>query len=134
MRLIIENSYNEDLKPFISDVVIPACSQILYSIVDRKYLQKFDLYINKTYNTNISTNNIIALALKNLIIENHQSNYQITINPNLFIPGINAKLYDICALINYGNSELSPYNIFDQTMEKLGSFIPTLYKKYNYGE
>ena len=134
MRLIIDNVYNENLKPFIEDIIIPCCSQILYSIIDRKYLKKFDIYFTDKYKTNIKSDNIIRLALKNLIIQNYQDNYQITINPNIFVPGINAKLYDLCALINYGNMELSPYSIFDQTMEKLGSFVPMLYRKYKFGE
>ena len=116
MRLIIDNSCNEDLKPFVEDIIIPACSQILYSILDRKYLENFDLYFTSKYKVNITSDIIIRLALKNLVIQNHQDNYQITINPNIFVPGINAKLYDLCALINYGNMELSPYSIFDETM------------------
>ena len=134
MRLIIENSYNEDLKSFINDIIIPACSQILYSIIDRKYLKHFDTYLSNKYKTNISSDHIIRIALKNLIIYNHQDNYQITINPNIFVPGINAKLYDLCALINYGNMEIHPYPIFDKAMEKLSSFVPMLYRKYKFGE
>lgn len=134
MRLIIDNVCNEDLKPFIKDIIIPSCSQILYATLDRKYLKNFDLYFTKKYRSNITSDIIIRLALKNLVIQNHQDNYQITINPNIFVPGINAKLYDLCALINYGNMELSPYSIFDETMEKLGSFVPMLYRKYKFGE
>ena len=134
MRLIIENSYNEDLEPFINDIIIPACSQIFYSIIDRKYLKNFDAYLSNKYKTNISSNHIISIALKSLIVYNHQNNYQITINPNIFVPGINAKLYDLCALINYGNMEISPYPIFDKAMEKLSSFVPMLYRKYKFGE
>lgn len=134
MRLIIENSYNEDLKSFINDIVIPACSQILYSIIDRKYLKNFDNYLSNKYKTNINSNQIISIALKSLIVYNHQDNYQITINPNIFVPGINAKLYDICALINYGNLDITGYPIFDKAMEKLSSFIPMLYREYKFGE
>lgn len=134
MRLIIENSYNEDLKPFINDIIIPACSQVLYSIVDRKYLKNFDKYLSNKYKTNINSNHIISIALKSLMIYNHQDNYQITINPNIFVPGINAKLYDICALINYGNLDITGYPIFDKAMEKLSSFVPMLYRKYKFGE
>ena len=43
MRLIIYNVHNENLKPFIEDIIIPCCSQILYSIIDRKYLKKLEL-------------------------------------------------------------------------------------------
>lgn len=134
MRLIIENSYNEDLKPFINDIVIPACSQVLYSIIDRRYLKHFDTYLSNKYKTSINSNHIISIALKSLIIHKHQDNYQITINPNIFIPGINAKLYDVCALINYGNLDITGYPIFDKAMEKLSLFIPMLYRRYKFGE
>lgn len=134
MRLIIYNPYDEDLKPFIKEKIIPAASQIIYSIADVKYLKPFDNYIKAKYNKNISSKNIITLAISNLIIENYQDNYQITINPNIFVPGINAKLYDLCALINYGNMELIPYPLFDKAMEKLGSFVPKLYDEYKYGD
>lgn len=133
MRLIIDNYYKEDLKPFIQDIVIPTIGQLLYSSLDRQHLERFDRYLSNKYDTKIDCKQIIKLALNNLIIYNHHDSYQITINPNTFINGINAKLYDICALINYGNLELAPYPIFDNTMDRLASFIPQLYRQYMFG-
>ena len=71
--------------------------------------------------------------MHNLIIYNHGDIYEVAINPNTFVNGINAKLYDICALINYGNSELATYPIFDRTMDKLAEFTPLLYQEYIFG-
>ena len=134
MRLIIDNPTKEDLKPFIQDIIIPSISQILYSQIDRNYIKHIDKYLSVKYDKQISATQIIKYALNHLIIEKHQDQFQVTINPNVFIKEINAKLYDICALINYGNLELAPYPIFDKTMEKLASFIPMLYRKYKFGD
>ena len=134
MRLIIENVLNEDLKPFINEAIIPAATQIMYSIVDFDYLATFNTYLQNRYKTNITARRVLTLALNNLIIYNHQDTYEIAINPNTFIKEINAKLYDLCALINYGNMEIHPYPIFDKTMEKLGSFVSELYDEYMNGD
>ena len=137
MKLIIDNPTKEDLKPFINDQVIPAIAQIIYSIIDKKQLLKFDNYLSYKFKniipTLIDTNTIIHLGVKNLIIYNCKDYYQIQINPNINIPGISAKLYDICALINYGNVELQPYPIFNKAMDKIAPFIPLLYQEYKFG-
>ena len=134
MKLIIENPTGEDLKPFINDCIIPAIAQVIYSILDKKQLLKFDNYLsNKFNNINVNTHKIINLGIKNLTIQKWENQYQVQINPNINIPGIPAKLYDICALINYGNMELSPYPIFDKAMNKLALFVPSLYQEYNFG-
>ena len=134
MRLIIENVMNEDLKPFINEAIIPAATQIMYSIVDFDYLATFNTYLQNRYKTNITARRVLTLALNNLIIYNYQDTYEIAVNPNTFIKGINAKLYDLCALINYGNMEIHPYPIFDKIMEKLGSFVSELYDEYMNGD
>ena len=135
MKLIIENPTGEDLKPFINDCIIPAIAQVIYSILDKKQLLKFDNYLlNKFNNINIDANKIINLSVKNLITQKLGDYYQIQIDPNINIPGIPAKLYDICALINYGNIELSPYPIFNKAMDKLAPFVPSLYQEYNSGD
>ena len=133
MRLVIDNPTKEDLRPFISDIVIPACTQILFSLIDRDHKQMVESYIKKIYNVNVNIDEILRLALANLIISKTGDTYQISINPNVFVPGINAKLYDICCLINFGNLEFAGYHIFDTTMERLAMFIPTLYAKYKSG-
>ena len=114
MRLIIENSYKEDLKPFINDIIIPVIAQYLYAILDSKYLKIIDDYLYKKYNKYVSSKQIISVALNNMQLHKFGDNYQISINPNVVIKQIDAKLYDLCALINYGNLEVPPYNIFDQ--------------------
>ena len=134
MKLIIENNLHEDLKPFILDVVVPTTTQILYSIIDFEQLDRFDKYLQQRYNSSINTKHIITSALTNLVIYNYNDRYELAINPNIFTPGIDAKLYDICALINYGNLDVAPYPIFDKTMEKLALFVPELYDEYTCGE
>lgn len=133
MKLIIENLTHKNLKPFILNYVIPMASQILYSIMDKKQIKKIDNYISKFYNINIGAAKIIDLGIKNLIIQNMGNTYQLQIDPNIVIPKTSAKLYDICALINYGNVEIPPYPIFDNTMNKLAQFIPSLYDEYGFG-
>ena len=133
MKLIIDNPTKEDLRPFINDIVIPVCKQILFSLTDRDQKQMIKSFIKKIYNADINIDEILRLALANLIISKTSDAYQISINPNVFVSGIDAKLYDICCLINFGNLEFAGYNIFDKTMERLAKLVPTLYAKYKSG-
>ena len=133
MRLVIDNPTKEDLRPFINDIVIPACTQILFSLIDRDHKQMVESHIKKIYNADINIDAVLRLALANLIISK-TGDYTYNGNANVFVPGIDAKLYDICCLINFGNLEFAGYHIFDTTMERLAMFIPTLYAKYKLGE
>lgn len=134
MKLEIENSYQDsDLKDFIYDMVIPTAKQLLWAILDQKHLIRFTEYFSRINNTYINAKDILILGINSFIIKKYPGKYILEIDPNIFISKAKAKLYDLCALINYGNLDLGPYNIFDQIMVRLADMLPELYLKYYYG-
>ena len=131
MKLIIENSYNDpDLKNFIYKSVIPTAQQLFFFLVNNKIVDNYTNYLSERYGKFVSAKLILILGIKSLIIGKTGNDYYIQINPDIFVPKLPAKLINICALINYGNLEVSPYNIFDQIMIKLADMLPQLYREY----
>lgn len=99
-------------------------------MVDRKRYPTWEKYLFQLYHKNISIDKILIQGVNNLEYKKIENNYEISINPNIICSEVPAKLIDICALINYGNLEISPYPIFDIVMDKLGEYIPILYAEY----
>lgn len=66
----------------------------------------------------------------NLRCLNHSTRYIIEINPNEIAPKTSAKLIDICSLINYGNLDMPPYSIFEDTFRYIASHLSDLYNEY----
>ena len=58
-----------------------------------------------------------------MIVREFSGRCELAIDNNIFLSDINAKLYDICAFINYGNLDMPPYPIFDKIMQNLNKEI-----------
>ena len=77
------------------------------SKTNRRRSHQMEAYINKLIHTDkksrrIRSIDIIRMGLNNLQIVRHGESFTIQINPNKKIYGTDAKLCDICKLINYG--------------------------------
>ena len=76
--------------------------------------------------------NIIQNAANNLVFKKFQGEIIITINNTKKFSNTNAKLYDLCKLINYGTFSVKGYPIFTEAFNYVSDNIEILY--YNYKE
>ena len=132
MKLIIENI--NDTK-FISYLISTIKSYLLYNYNYRK-AQKLEDYLNtipkfkSKFRRYISVKELIMIAAYNLRYKKFSSYYEITIDQNQKVFGIDAKLYDICRLINFGTLDVNGYSIFSDAFNYVEENINTLYSLY----
>ena len=141
MNLTFNASSGTDLSGFIKQALYVEIRNIFTSLLDDRYLEAFDEYLNSgniiefnipvNKSVKISTKNILIGAINNLIFTKQQNNkYIIEINPNEYIPNMRAKFIDIAKLVNYGTMSVPAYNIFDKTFELVAKKLPQVYKDY----
>lgn len=137
MNLLIKKEHLHPLDDSknIIDFIIPEIYRFFYLNLDPNILKNWDNYFNFRYNwwgENNKENvlSILVQGINSLNIYNIRENYIITINPNKNIPGTTAKLYDLCALINYGNLEMPPYPIFEKSFKQASAMTSLLFKNY----
>ena len=129
MKLIIKD-VDVPINNFIQIRLIPYACHILSSIYDHKQSKRWEQYFLSNYNLNINIFSILHLGLETLQFQEQGDQYIIQLNPNIFIQGLTAKLYDICALVNYGNLDMPPYPIIDKVFDTLCDNVTELYQEY----
>ncbi len=129
MILIVENKdVTQHFIRFIKKRMLRHISLIL----DTKKLIAFDEFFSSdefriiSNNINISSKRIIILGMTNLIHKRYETNTHIFINPNIYYPGTNIKLVELCKFINYGSLSIESYPIFTETFDHFSKNI----KKY----
>lgn len=134
MTFTIIDDKNECNKQFISFILKQLKYQI-YSQCDKEHMMGWDKYFSENQliphntNSNISTAKILKQAADTIVCDKIDNKYVFHINYNTNINGYNAKLYDIIKLINFGNTEMTPYPIITNTFLKLekdfGQYVKT---------
>ena len=81
----------------------------------------------------LSCRAIILSAANNLVFKRFHDEIVITINNNKKFAGLNAKLYDLCKLINYGTVSVPGYPIFTEAFNYVADNIEFLYFNYKEG-
>jgi len=81
----------------------------------------------------ISCREIIIIGAYNLVYKKYEAYYEITIDENQKIFGLDAKLNDACRLINYGTMSVQGYPIFSDAFNNVEDNIADLYQKYKRG-
>lgn len=136
MNLIIKNPNQDILEEFIDMFVIPEIYIYFMKNIDSRYLKIWDTYFEDKYNWGMKNTpqgafEIMVQGITSLnCSKSHNGDYIISINPNKIMSGTNAKLYDLCALINYGCLEMSPYPIFEKTFNHVAQLLPNLFEEY----
>ena len=135
MNLIIKQKKFNPLDIFIIDYVIPELYRLFYLNLNPYLLKNWDEYFESIYkweeeDTPKLTLEILLCGIKNLRLMEMGGDYIITIDSNQNMPGTTAKLYDLCSLINYGNLEMPPYPIFEDTFKQIKPIIPLLFEEY----
>lgn len=98
-------------------------------------LQRFDDYLeyNKNkfnlYRTNqaYKIKNILVGAINNLVYTQEGAAVTIKIEPNQVVPGMKLTFDEIARLVNYGNSSVAAYNIFDNVFSYFAANIESYY-------
>lgn len=130
MKLEIHRKYG--LK-FVLYLIRKLQNYIIGSIDTRK-LFKIEEYINSVYNENnkgyISVKNIIISGAMNLTYTIYPTKFVIEINSNEIYYRTNAKLYELCKLINYGVLGVTAYPIFTESFKYINDNINLLFERY----
>lgn len=118
----------EKIQEFILLWVIPTLKKIIKSKIlkSKKNLLKYE--DPKLINILIEGANSLTFfhsSVTNTII--------ITLNPNLFCTEKSAKLYDICAQINYGSLQYSACPIFTESFDYMAQYFWEFYDNYKMG-
>lgn len=132
MELIIKklDEIKIDYKAF-ANFLIPKIQEKLISLFDPRKVVKWDEYINSGDVINftrrkdryIASRDILISAVYNLQILDNKINTIIQINKNAYIPDTYNNYYSLVKLINYGNLSVSPYKIWDDTLDWINDHL-----------
>lgn len=134
MNLIITNKNKYD-NNFFNWIIKLIQFKLIFNTNYSK-LKNLEQYINtnvqyKTiYKNYISMKDVIAIASSNYIYYTYNNSIVICINPNIVIHNTNAKLIDVCKLINYGTLDIKGYPIFSQIVFDIKSNLDNYYEQY----
>jgi len=135
MKLVIDNCNDKQF-------IIYLINFIKQYLIDHSRSQKFsslDMYLNKIpkyktkFRKSLTCHDIVICGAYNLVYRKYGKKYIITINENQKLFGLDAKLYDMCKLINYGTLEIDGYPIFTDAFNYVQDNLEMLYFRYNTG-
>lgn len=116
-------------RPFINWLCIQIRDKVIVDL-DLNKLINWDNYFNSEivyksiYKKKISTRDVIIAGVSNLIYQLSDSGFFISINPNIFTPGLDRiKLLTICKTINFGNQQITGYPIFTNTFQYIADHL-----------
>ena len=120
MQITIHNCSDYSMQHFIQNELISIMNLYVRSHIDMRLLSNY----------NIDTTNFLKTILHRNIIRCRKigSSYILDINPNTTLMDGDAKLIDICSLINYGNLSSPSYPIFTKMFEYIRKEFMVLYK------
>lgn len=141
MNLIIDVPNGDLLEIFIPKYVYPMLQLNIMKRIDIQQCKKWTKYINSTNMLKnefpgakkapiIGARDIILASLRNFKYLKHTNQYEIVLNGDVKVPRTQAKLIDICSLMNYGNIEMSPYPIFEDAFKETAIMLPILFRNY----
>ena len=129
MKLEIDRKYGLE---FVLYIIKKLQEYIIGNINDKK-LSFIEVYINQNYKSiyrnYISARDIIISGAMNITYQIYPNKFVIELDSKQILYGTNAKLYDICKLINFGVLGISAYPIFT---DSFNYFIDNLDYMYEY--
>lgn len=139
MKLEIGDPKNLLDRSFITWFKTKIRNKLIATIEDKKLIVWDEFFNNNPvyisiYKKRISTRDIIIAGANNLDYIKSESNFIITINNNVFTPGLDRiKLQSICKLINFGNLDIKGYPIFTGTFDYFAESIQDYVDRYLHG-
>lgn len=141
MELIIDNEDTDiDLTEFCNFLIDKMKLYMSGNIIESK-ITSFDIYlndpeskaiswINEDEKYIISTKKLLISSIYCLEVTKYENTYKIALNNDQYIPNTSAKFIDIIKLINYGNTLLFAYPIYDDMMKWVSDNLNSFYKTY----
>ncbi len=134
MKLTITNC--NDVK-FI-EYLIKQIREYLFNTMYSPKFEHWNLYLQTipefaSLDKPVTVQEILLLAISYLKFYKFDKNYEIVIDNNKKVLDTNAKLYDICKLINYGTLDIPGYPVFTNAFDYVLDHIDFLYLKYQKG-
>jgi hypothetical protein len=120
MRLRVNISSTKVDNGFI-EFIIKQLKLYIKNNLDIKRLSAFDSYFIS--NLNVTAMKVILQALNNIVYKKYKSYYIIDVDNNVKLVNNDAKLYDVCKLINYGNLAIPGYPIFTEAFKHFEEHI-----------
>ena len=126
MELIIERTalIKDDFIAFL--IAMIKSRLVSFKVDESRFRKMFD-----SYNQDISAENIIIQAAKNLKVYTFNYQYIIRIDESVLYNNKSIRLIDLCKLLNYGNLEVEGCHIFTDTFNYIADNINNLFNEYN---
>ena len=130
MKLEIDRKYGLE---FVLYVIKKLQEYIMGNINDKK-LSFIEAYINQNYKSiyrnYISARDVIVSGAMNITYQIYPNKFIIELDSKQILYGTNAKLYDICKLINFGVLGISEYPIFTDSFNYFKDNLDYMYEYY----
>lgn len=130
MKLEIDRKYGLE---FVLYVIKKLQEYIIGNINDKK-LSFIEVYINQNYKSiyrnYISARDVIVSGAMNITYQIYPNKFVIELDSKQILYGTNAKLYDICKLINFGVLGISEYPIFTDSFNYFKDNLDYMYEYY----
>lgn len=130
MELVIDNEKNIDISSYVFHWVLPSMREYIRTGLSIKKLENYS-----DVGTSLVLYEDLVKAASNLqvITDELRKTIAIRLNPNLINASKTAKLYDICKLVNYGNTSCPAYPIFTKMFDFFAEKFWTYYWLYEMG-
>ena len=130
MRLDINTKYGLE---FVLYIIKKLQEHIIGNINDKK-LVFIEEYINQNYKSiyrkHISARDVLVSSAMNLTYQIYANKFTVEIDSKQILYGTNAKLYDICKLINFGVLGIGSYPVLTESFDYFKDNLDYMYEYY----
>ena len=130
MRLDINTKYGLE---FVLYIIKKLQEYIIGNINDKK-LVFIEEYINQNYKSiyrkHISARDVLVSSAMNMTYQIYANKFTVEIDSKQILYGTNAKLYDICKLINFGVLGIGSYPILTESFDYFKDNLDYMYEYY----
>ena len=130
MRLVISKDTVQDIQflKFLIDYI----KVYLMEHIDQNKEKAWNQYFSLSNDLSGATlRQVVGESLKYITVTEYQQSFEITIKTEEKLRGTNAKLYEVCKLINYGNLSIIGYPIYTDTFRYFEKHLSDYMDKYN---
>ena len=130
MKLVISKDTVQDIQflRFLIDYI----RVYLVEHIDRNKEKAWNQFFNSSNElSGVTLKQVVGESLKYLTVTEYQYSFEITIKTEEKLRGTNAKLYEVCKLINYGNLSIIGYPIYTDAFHYFEKHLSDYMDKYN---
>lgn len=130
MELVVNNEKNIAINSYVFHWVLPSMRRYIQTGLDKRLLSNYAGFEDEV---TLRQDLISAVSQLQVLTDEDKKTITIRLNPNLFNTSKTAKLYDICKLVNYGNTSCPAYPIFTKMFDFFAEKFWTYYWLYEMG-